>query len=224
MVLLPFVVNIASNIVSSFSAPTLQNQTNALALQREDSSNAKRVTQFLKRMERKEAEKEHDLRAHYPFGYTLFGAFGPNGTIPGRNTRIGDVFRFRWEPTNYVAILPDSLRFRCPDFDVKYDGQWSTHAVRNFFILQRKAGYRQHIAGVDKTYDLFVEVLEDDGTDVILVLGFISRSFVRLAQMRSSGEAEEKFAYQTLALGRRRPIIWIWWLAGPPAANVCQTG
>lgn len=131
------------------------------------SSNTSAAVTILNRMETIE-QREKTLSERYPFGYVLFTVTERKQIIPKRS-KIEEQVKILWDSIDYVESTASNVVFRAPDmfFPGASSAMWG-----NTFQFRRVVGAKQHIAGVNRQYDIYAEVLDVSGLNTILVMGF----------------------------------------------------
>ena len=112
---------------------------------------------------------EQTLKAKYPLGYTLFAVDGKTIHVPESLSFERD-FVISWTDSKLSKLEPDWIEFYPPQ--IIYKPTANAVLGKFNFRLRRKVGFIVPYPWLPKRANAFLEVLDDKGGFVVVVLGF----------------------------------------------------
>lgn len=112
---------------------------------------------------------EQALKAKYPLGYTLFAVDGKTIHVPEGLSFERD-FVISWTNSKLSKLEPDWIEFYPPQ--IIYKPTANAVLGKFNFRLRRKVGFIVPYPWLPKRANAFLEVLDDKGGFVVVVLGF----------------------------------------------------
>jgi hypothetical protein len=106
-----------------------------------------------------------DLRLKYPHGFVLFTATEKEEVIPFQGTNAGKV-KLEWPRPPQVLLHPDAVELALPNIEMQ-----GVVSQGSRCMISRHVGFRAGIASGWESA-AFIELLEDHGSYVHIVLGF----------------------------------------------------
>jgi hypothetical protein len=128
------------------------------------------VNNYFERPATQEKIRKEKLTQEYPLGYAIFTADGKNIEIPN-GLSFENEFEMRWGNAKVYDLTPNSISINLPD--MMYRPSHSS-LINVGMIIPRKIGQKERVPVkfFDQEIVPIVEVLDDQGTFVVFVLGF----------------------------------------------------
>lgn len=128
-------------------------------------ASAETIERLTASMARLESKLGPDLRSRYPQGHVLFTATDVEQVIPFQGTNAGKV-KLEWPRMPQVLLSSNAVALALPDIEMQGLLMRVGH-----FVLPRQVGFRAGVASAQESAAI-VELLEDHGSYVHIVLGF----------------------------------------------------
>jgi hypothetical protein len=132
----------------------------------------KSIKEVLETAEHRQAQ---ELLSRYPAGYVLFGidllTRKTESVIP-HDSKILEEYDFRWSRAGVSDLKETSVTIEMPDIHYRPLG---TLAAGTAMILGRRPlgrQYRYPVRPEGSTHRIFVELLQDDSSQFVFVIGF----------------------------------------------------
>jgi len=131
------------------------------------------INNYFQLKESSEAINKMQLKQKYPLGYAVFAANDINIHIP-QNFNYGKEFETDWENAKVSSLTSESIVIDLPNIFYK---PLNTSIIGISIEVPRKVGSQIQLPLKFKGQEIIpiIEIVEDRGTFVVLVLGFKSK-------------------------------------------------